>query len=724
MIRISFTRAATAAVTLALPLALCAQQGSANKTNTDSTTSRARALQAVTVTATRQKTNVHDVPTPVSVIDSASLREKQPNTAADLLREMPGTDVIGVGTNQQRPSIRGQRGQRILLLEDGLRLNNARRQQDFGELPALVDVSTVDRVEVVRGPASVLYGSDAIGGVINLITRTPSFAGASGLSGRAGYRFGSAGDQSRTEALLLGHNDHWAFELNGAARVAGNYDAPAGSFGKVTLKSNTTMLDGGVRDHNVRAQLGWRGEKGAGAFLRTEQYAADDAGFGYVPPSILGGDPTQIRIRYPRQNFQKLTTGWQSGSVQSALFDRVDVLAYGSRNKRDLAQDILVPAGPNATIGISTANFTDLATVGGRVEATKVLSRAVLTYGVDFFNDRSEGTDSSLTTIIGFGPTMKIASNKPQVPNASLTSYGVFVQANTQLTDRLAIIAGGRFQDVTSNPRETPGRTVSVTNHNNSTTVYAVNSIYRATDDVSLVASVGRGFRWPNLVERYFDGPTPEGSAYQVAAPDLQPETSVNFDLGAKVRMAGMNLEAFIFQSKITDGIQTVPTGAKQSGLPVYQNTNVAALRTDGAEIAADVPLGNGITAGVNWSTVKTKNVLNPTVPVGDTYSQKLNLSLGWRSVSGRFWGEYAVRHNGEQKDIQVGASAIGPVLPAFTTQLLRAGVRGWAVGHVRQDLSLTVNNVTNVLYAEAANSTFFRPEPGRSVMLSVVTSF
>ena len=113
----------------------------------------------------------------MSVIDSAAIAEQPPNTATDLLRELPGVDVIGTGTNQVRPSIRGQRGQRILLLQDGMRLNNARRQQDFGEIPALVDVSTIQRVEVVRGPASVLYGTDAIGGVMNIITRAPSFEG-------------------------------------------------------------------------------------------------------------------------------------------------------------------------------------------------------------------------------------------------------------------------------------------------------------------------------------------------------------------------------------------------------------------------------------------------------------------------------------------------------------------------------------------------------------------
>jgi hypothetical protein len=121
---------------------------------------------------------------------------------------------------------------------------------------------------------------------------------------------------------------------------------------------------------------------------------------------------------------------------------------------------------------------------------------------------------------------------------------------------------------------------------------------------------------------------------------------------------------------------------------------------------------------------VKSTNVAQPTVPVGDTYSSKLNGSLGWATATGRFWTEYAVRRNGEQRDIATTASPVGPVLPAFTVQSVRAGVRGWSVGTVRQDVTVGVNNIGNVLYAEAANASFFRPEPRRNVVLAVSTAF
>ena len=134
--------------------------------------------------------------------------------------------------------------------------------------------------------------------------------------------------------------------------------------------------------------------------------------------------------------------------------------------------------------------------------------------------------------------------------------------------------------------------------------------------------------------------------------------------------------------------------------------------------------LARGFSVGANWSNTKSTNVSQPLSPVGYTYSNKLNLSLGWTDNAGRFWAEYVLRHNGEQKDILQGSSPVGDVLPAFTVHTIRAGIRGWQVGSVRQDITLNVNNIANTLYAEAANGGFFRPEAGRSVSLAFSTSF
>ena len=224
-----------AALALLVPFVAGAQAGG---DSSQANQIRAAALKAVTVTATRTATDVRDVAMPVVVIDSLKMRSQLSNGVADLLRGEPGVDVVGTGVNQARPSIRGQRGQRILLLQDGLRLNNSRRQQDFGEIPALVDAEQISRIEVVRGPASVLYGTDAIGGVVNLITRAPR-QGNVPLTGRATYSYGTAGTLGRTALSVAGASGRVAYELFGAARVVGEH----GRVGELLLGLREGPLD-------------------------------------------------------------------------------------------------------------------------------------------------------------------------------------------------------------------------------------------------------------------------------------------------------------------------------------------------------------------------------------------------------------------------------------------------------------------------------------------------
>ncbi len=725
----------TAAAFLMVTTVAGAQQATTNASNSangaDSTKVRkSTSLGAVTVTATRRATDVQAVPTPVSVLDSAMLRERQPNTAADLLRELPGVDVIGTGTNQARPSIRGQRGQRILLLQDGLRLNNARRQQDFGEIPGIVDVATIQRVEVVRGPASVLYGTDAIGGVMNIITKVPSFAkDAPKSSGSLGYRYGSAGELTRGEASLGARAGNFVLLATGAKRDAGNYDAPSGRYGNVRFDDAVTLSNAGVNDKNASVYLGWRYRTGTGAFVRAETYDAKNAGFGYINPALLGGDQTKIQITYPTQSFTKWSTGFSTGLVSGAkVFDKADVIAYRQVNGRDLSQSIFAPFGApypaTAGVDIQTRNHTDLTTSGFRAEAMKVFARNIIVYGVDYFHDNAVGRDSSQTTVFGFGPPKPKSKNTPSLPSATLSSTGVFLQNDLRLHDRLSLIVGGRWQRVSSDARATAGLTTIPPGDVQSTGVFATNALFKLTPTLNLVASVGRGFRAPNLVERYFNGPTPEGSAYQSATPGLRPERSLNTDVGVKYRSDRVAAEAFVYRNDIRDAVRISPTGAKINNLPEYQNVNVGKLRSSGFEATGTMLFARGISASANYSQVKSTNLLDRSIPIGDTYSSKLVGTVGWRPASGRGWVEYAVRRNGEQKDIVAGSSPVGNTLPAFVVHNLRGGAHLFTVRGVRQDLDIQVNNLADALYAETANAGFFRPEPGRHVVVALRTSF
>ena len=727
--------AALLVTSLANPVDLAAQQRRgqpADTVGTDSTKVPPVRLRPINVTVTRSPKEVFETAAPVVVLDSLVIRERTPNTAADLLRDLPGLDVNGAGANQARPIIRGQRGQRILLLEDGLRLNNSRRQQDFGELPAIVDVNDLNRIEVVRGPASVLYGSDAIGGVVNLITKdVPSVAGGNQINGWVRYAFRGAGDQHRPGASVAGRVGGLGFRVTGAYRDAESYVSPAGSFGNITLQDDAVVEDTGVQDDNLNVVLEYSFPNSHRVFGRMERYRATDAGFGFVKNEDLGiEDGADIQITYPDQAVDRFVLGYRGRSLGIFAADRLDVTGYFQDNERDFTLDVFVPFGPGtppgAGVSVVNENFTDIESRGFRIEAAKLATERVLfTYGLDFSHDDSKNTDMNVTTVFGFGPPMPEESTTPRVPNATYRQIGAFAQSELTLHDRVSLILGARWQDVRVETKVTPGlEDLPLATNSDRTMVGAANLLFKVTPELNLVAAVGRGFRAPNLVELFFNGPTPEGAGFQVMNPELEAETSFNVELGIKYRRAKVAFEGYLFRNQIRNGIQISETGEMVGPFAAFQNVNVDKLRFQGFEVTGEYEPFRGLTFGASYSALDSKDVLNPNNPIGDSYSSKVVTHVTYREPDGLFWATYRFRHSGEQKDAGLLDNPIGDVLPAFAVHDLRGGIRLLQLGRTRHTLGISVENLTNELYAEFSNASFFRPEPKRTLLVSWITSF
>ncbi|WP_321393322.1 TonB-dependent receptor plug domain-containing protein [uncultured Desulfuromusa sp.] len=131
-------------------------------------------MDAVVVTATRSENNTFDLPTPISSVDEQQLQEAAPASIADAIKNIPGVSLEKAGSWETSPIIRGLGQNRVLVLYDGDRETNLWA----GRMPltSFMDMGTVARIEVVKGPASALYGSDALGGVINIISREVALA--------------------------------------------------------------------------------------------------------------------------------------------------------------------------------------------------------------------------------------------------------------------------------------------------------------------------------------------------------------------------------------------------------------------------------------------------------------------------------------------------------------------------------------------------------------------
>jgi hemoglobin/transferrin/lactoferrin receptor protein len=680
-------------------------------------------LAPVVVTATRTARPVFVTPAAVSLIEAPEIRASNANTVTDLFRTLPGLDVAGVGVQQPRPIIRGQRGQRILLLQDAMRLNNSRRQQEFGEIPGIVDLSLLERVEVVRGPSSVLYGTDAIGGVVNMITRTPTI---DGVHGNAGYRFGSAGELHRGFVNTFGRFGALDVQVNAMMRDAGEYAAPSGSFGGIRMDSSATVIGTGVSDRSVAARVGYRLARNHGVYLRADVYEAENAGFGLVEPTAYDPSQARIDIRYPDQAFRKLTLGYGGSELRLPFADRADIVGYRQSNRRDVEFNLFQElARPGSKIEVQQLNYSDVGSTGVRLEAKKLAhSRLLLTYGVDAFRDRSENSDSSVTVITGFAPAPSVHVDRtPQVPNATFRSAGAFVQGEISV-GRASLVLGGRVQEVRAETSETENLAETFQSRTNRTAVGSASAIVAVTDQISLLGSVGRGFRSPNLIEWFYEGLSTDGRYYQARNVDLEPETSLNLDGGVRFRNQRLAVEGFAFRNRIRDGIRTVPTDATVNNRVVYRNVNIDELVFRGIELNGELSLPANLSVLAGHTRQEAKDARDARIPVGDLYSSKSTGAFRYGAPAGRFWAEYGVRHQGEQRDADLEDNPIGDVLPAFTVHHLRGGVTVFQRGAHAQRLGITIGNLADRLYAETSNASFFRPEPGRHLILSWEASF
>ena len=680
----------------------------------------------VTVTATRTKRDTFETPKPVSVVNRQQIEEKAPNNVTELLLEVPGMDVNGVGANQSRPIIRGVRGTRILLMEDGTRMNNSRVSQDFGEIPALVDVSEVDRVEVVRGPASVLYGSDAIGGVVNIITRMPDYnVEKTEIHGNLNYRYGSADKQNKGAVNLNGNIGKLGIMLSGNLREAKDYTAPAGSFGEIELDDDAAVNNTGVKDHGFNLLLNYKLSKENQISFKYQYYNAEDAGFGYVDPGLYGASPMIFEILYPTQKYQKYTFRYENIKLGFLLADNLSFTGYYRDNERDVEQNLSLPMGPGMTYTWYQETFTGVSTTGFRLELNKSVKNHLFTYGVDFYRDKSENTVYGYEEMdFGFGPMMISETDIPTVPNATYRSIGIFLQDEISLFSRTSLILGARYQNVNASTKETPGlEGEPLIDDTDQTLVGAANLLVGVTDNLRLVFSLGRGFRSPNLIDRFYNG---LASGTEVLSNyDLKAETSLNFEFGFKYRTRNIYLESSYFNNTVRDGISRVLVGVRdlseEISIEQYQSINIGKIRMYGIEALGKVIFNFGLSLTANFTRIKSKDLSDPEEEYvfANTYSSKFNFNARYDHPKKCFWVGYDLRINGDQKDAESEGNPVGPYIPGFTIHSLSAGLNLFKDSRYPMHVGIIVANLTNELYAEMSNALFFRPAPQRHIVLT-----
>ncbi|TFG39331.1 MAG: hypothetical protein E4H44_02300 [Candidatus Aminicenantes bacterium] len=274
----------------------------------------------VVVTAGRQELLSSQVAAPITVITSEDIEMLQPEKMADLFKMIPGVEIQGEGPFRGIPVIRGLSSNRVLILIDGQRLNNARESTTFaGIQPALVNLAEVERIEVLRGPASVQYGSDAIGGVVNIITRQPNLAEETfKVHGNLSYEYGSTSDSQHGQAMVQGAGEGMSFHLGASVQDVGNYTAANGAHEDERYESYTleddTVPNSGMTQKNFDGSFSiLTGDQGVFK-VNAEVVRTEDVGFPGFDPVTSG-----IDITFPKFNRNKLGAAWESGPWRSSM---------------------------------------------------------------------------------------------------------------------------------------------------------------------------------------------------------------------------------------------------------------------------------------------------------------------------------------------------------------------------------------------------------------------
>ena len=504
------------------------------------------ALQEIVVTATRSPVSVSRSGSAVTVIDAAEIERSSARGLTDVLRSVPGLEISengGVGSAAYA-KLRGSGSGQTLILVDGVRAGDPTGVDGALDLGALA-VTDIERIEVLRGPQSALYGSDAMGGVINIITRKGSAAprrSASIEGGSYGTLHGRGAVSGSTDRTSYAFSID-ALHTDGFARYVDRAQVRAGTWPAVPKSDPTNRI--GVSGR-LSYKLGDSAELEAGATGSFNRLRFDNP-FAFNPANIYA--PFNHSSQFTGSAFARASLDAFDGKWKSKL-TLFETSVDRSVSYTESCPDFF----SNCASGYRGKRY------GAEYQGDVNLGR----YGLLIFGARTE-TETAKTSIdlpaFYFGPAFNPI-------NARQTTNSLFALQQATLGERLDVSFGGRIDAVSG------GKTFAT---------WRATAAYRLTESgTKLRASIGTGAKTPSLYQRF--------SEFGKAA--LAPERSTGIDVGVdQTLFAGhLNLSGSLFYNRYRDLIDFANVGcAPAQFFGCYYNVGRAV--TYGAEVSADAVL-------------------------------------------------------------------------------------------------------------------------------------
>jgi len=649
----------------------------------------------ITVTATRVEREVFETPQAVTVVQETEIEQSNVLDVPDLLRFAEGIYVQRTNLGGGSPFIRGLTGKQVLILIDGVRLNNSYYRFGPHQYLNTIDPNSIERIEVVRGPGSVLYGSDALGGVINIITKKRSdFTARTDLGGEVTPRLDSAVDGGSGSGRIDGNWERLGFVAGVSAKRLNDLKAGGGMGAQVPS---------GYDEIDADLTLNYRFREESELIFANQLVRQFD-----VPKTseVTLGDKLQFdyepqdrRLHYVEYRTQEL--GW------------FDQFAANVSYHRQREGEVIVA---RATPDLESRELTDVGTLGTVVHVTKSMgsrdNEHRLTSGVDFYRDEFDNAKVLINRVQG-----DRASNPPfpGVPNgAAYRSTGVYLQDEMRWGRRLELVSGLRYSDylATGTVRYQAGdgkflfepldlRTGALTG--------SANGLFRLTPSLNLVGGVAQGFRAPNMEDLF-------GRVdffQEIPNTQLEPEKSFDVDAGLKYLALHTSAELYYYSGNYRGLIDRVTVGKLPDGSPIKQRRNIGTARIHGVEAAltqffSEHWSGSATVAWTRGENSETDEPLRRIPPLNGTARLRYGHPRYWVEFQGLFADRQTRLSGGDIDD---------PRIPdGGTPGYLVANLQGsWRFSQ-NQDLLITFENLFDKLYKTHGSGIY---APGRSLVLS-----
>jgi iron complex outermembrane receptor protein len=628
-------------------------------------TASALDIGGLVITGALSERGARETLRPVNVLSGQELQQRLQSTVAATLASEPGLASTTMGPATARPVIRGMSGDRVLMLEDGARVGDV--SNSGSDHATALDPSSARRIEVVRGPAALLYGSNALGGVINVIrdevpTSVPHHpTGSATAQGQSvNNAFGLSG------SILMQVNEHIPLRLEGTGRRSQDLQTPAG------MLSNT-----GAETWSAGLGSGWVDDWGhIGASFRAYQ---NDYG---IPGGFTGGHEEGVRVEMERTSAKVRTRlNEPFGPFQSL---QVDGVFTDYRHKE------IEPPGILGTLFERTLASGD------------VLARH------DDWGPFSAGAMGGRASWedLDYGGTLR-------TPNSRRYTAAAFVFEEIEL-EPVRIEVGLRYDWVRVDPAsEDPNSSIgNVRSRTFSSASGSLGVLYNTPVGVTVGASFAQAFRTPDVGELFSEGPHLAAYSWEVGNPDLGTEVGRGVDVFVRYGSETLETEIAAFYNDISGYIYGEATGAiSPVQLPVYQFQGNDALLT-GFEGGLHWQFAEGFELEGTGSYVRgTLQDTDEPLPLIPPFQGRV--ALEWDRTS------WFARSEAKLAAQQTRIGEFETETPGYSLVHLVGGVR-LTIGGRLNVLTLSIENLTNVEYRNHLSRVkAIMPEAGRGLSLT-----